>query len=101
MLVDQAMAAALEPGSVSLLQFGSKLVALVLGVGSVALGSALPPYYSRMVAQRDWAGIRTTLRKYGMLIVLTSVPLVVLLVVLRDPLIGLMFLSAALLLWSA
>jgi putative peptidoglycan lipid II flippase len=90
-LVDQAMAAALEPGSVSLLHFGSKLVALLLGVGSVALGSTLLPHYSRMVAQRDWTGISSTVRTYALLIVLTSVPLVVLFVTLRDPIIGLLF----------
>jgi putative peptidoglycan lipid II flippase len=90
-VVDQAMAAALEPGSVSLLHFGSKLGALVIGVGSMALGSALLPHYSRMVAQRDWAGISGTVRTYGLLIVFTSVPLVGLFIYLREPMIGLLF----------
>lgn len=91
MLVDQSMAAALKPGSVSILHFGNKIVALVISVGSISLGSALFPHYSRMVAQRDWEGVRMTLRTYSALIVLLSFPLLAVLVLLREPLVGLLF----------
>lgn len=90
-MVDQAMAAALEPGSVSVLHYGSKLVALVLSVGSLALGSALFPHYSRLVALRDWSAIRETVRTYGTLVALASVPLLVVFVALGEPLVGMLF----------
>ena len=78
-LVDQAMAAMLGPGSVSTLNFGNKVVSFLLTVGSAtALGTAVLPHFSRMVAQSDWLEVRHTLRTYVRLILLTTVPLTLL-----------------------
>jgi putative peptidoglycan lipid II flippase len=90
-VVDQAMAAALAPGSVSTLSFGSKVVAFLLSIGSVALGTALFPHFSRMVALRDWVGIRAAVRTYGGLIIAASIPLVALLIIVAEPVTGLLF----------
>src|SRR2546428_12413279 len=60
LLIDQSMASMLTPGSVSALNYGNKLVALVLTLGTTALGTAVLPYFSRMVATADWAGLRHT-----------------------------------------
>ena len=77
-LVDQAMAAMLGTGSVSTLNFGSKVLSFLLAVGATGLGTAVLPHFSRMVAQRDWIGVRHTLRTYVRLILLTTVPLTLL-----------------------
>lgn len=90
-LVDQAMAAALPQGNVSTLHFGSKLVMLVLSVAYVGLGTALLPHYSRMVARRDWLGIRATVRLYASVIIACSIPLIMILVWFGEPLIGMLF----------
>jgi len=90
-LVDQAMAAMLEPGSVSALNFGGRLVAFLIGIGSFALGTAVFPYFSEMVAKRDWASIKQTLRTYSMLILLGIVPLTILLIVFSTDIVRLLF----------
>ena len=48
----------LGPGSVAVLNYGSKLIAVPLGVGTTALGTAVIPYFSVMVAKNDWRQIR-------------------------------------------
>lgn len=91
MLVDQAMAAMLGPGSVSALSFGSKVVSFVLAVGATGLGTAVLPHFSRMVAQNDWLGVRHTLRTYVRLIFLTTIPLTLLCVYMSELLVRVIF----------
>jgi putative peptidoglycan lipid II flippase len=74
-LVDQAMAAMLAPGSVAVLNYGNKLVAFALGISTTALGTAVIPYFSRMVAASDWAAVRASLRTYGRLVFFASAAL--------------------------
>lgn len=90
-LVDQAMAAMLGPGSVSTLNFGNKVVSFLLTVGATALGTAVLPHFSRMVAQSDWLEVRHTLRTYVRLILLTTVPLTLLCVYQSDWLVRVIF----------
>jgi putative peptidoglycan lipid II flippase len=91
MLVGQAMAAMLGPGSVSALAYGSKITALTVGVASVAVSTAVLPHFSRMVALGDWDGIRHTLLTYARLIVLITLPLTVILIYFSEPLVRLLF----------
>lgn len=74
-LVDQAMAAMLDSGSVSALNYGNKLVSLVTGLTAMALGTSVLPYFSHQIAQQDWFGIRHTLRTYTRLILLITIPI--------------------------
>ncbi len=90
-LVDQSIAATLGSGSVSVLSYANKIVAALFGVGSLALGTAVLPYFSRMVAARDWSGVRHTLKTYGRLIVLATIPLTLVLIYFSEPLVGLLF----------
>lgn len=91
LLVDQTMAAWLEPGSVAALNYGSRVTLVLVGVGTMALGTAALPYFSRMVAQRDWGGVRATFRTYTRLIIVTTVPLTLLLVLATQPVIRALF----------
>lgn len=90
-LVDQAMAAMLGPGSVCALSYGNKIVAFILGIGSIALGTAVLPHFSKMTANGDWNGVRHTLKTYTRLILLATVPLTLVFVYLSTPLVGLLF----------
>lgn len=90
-LVDQAMAAMLESGSVATLNYANKVVALILGVGSMALGTAVLPHFSRMVADGDWAGVRHTFRTYTRLILFISVPVTAVLFLFSESIIGILF----------
>lgn len=90
-VIDQSMAALLPPGSVATLNYGSKLVALVLGIGTMALGTAVLPYLSKMVAASDWQGLRHTLKTYSWLILTVTIPLTFLACLFSKPLVGLLF----------
>ena len=90
-LVDQAMAAMLQPGSVSTLSFGGKTVSFLLAVGATGMGTAVLPHFSRMVAEKDWLGVRHTLRTYVRLILLTTVPLTLLFIYRSELLVRLIF----------
>jgi putative peptidoglycan lipid II flippase len=61
-LVNQSMAAMLEPGSVAALNYARKVVSVFIVVGATPLGTAALPYFSQMVADRDWMGCRRTLK---------------------------------------
>ncbi|OQW92592.1 MAG: murein biosynthesis integral membrane protein MurJ [Thiotrichaceae bacterium IS1] len=78
-LVDQAMAAMLDSGSVAALNYGNKIVSLVVGLGAMAIGTSVLPHFSRMVTEEDWQNIHHTLRTYTRLILLTTIPFTILL----------------------
>lgn len=90
-LVDQSMAAMLGSGSVSALNYGNKIVAFIAGLGSTAIGTAVLPYFSKMIAKSDWKAIQKTLKTYLTLIILISMPLTLVLIFYSEPLVKLIF----------
>lgn len=90
-VVDQAMAAMLPTGSVAALNYANKVVGAVIGVVAAAFATATLPYFSKMAAQGDWSGCRHTVKRYSLLIVITTIPLTLLLMVFARPLITLLF----------
>lgn len=90
-LIDQIMSATLDSGSVAALNYGNKIVSLVLGVGTMALGTAVLPYFSRMVATTDWGAVRYSLRTYRRLILWLSIPFTLLVFTFSRPLVALLF----------
>jgi putative peptidoglycan lipid II flippase len=75
LLVDQSMAAMLPAGSVSALVYGNRFVGVVISLLAGAISTALTPYFSRMIALKDWAGCRQTVRTWVRLAALVSVPI--------------------------
>ncbi|MEB3295657.1 MAG: murein biosynthesis integral membrane protein MurJ [Synechococcales bacterium] len=90
-LVDQAMAAMLLPGSVAALNYGNRIVALPLGLVTTALGTAVAPYLAKMVAQNNWRGAQHTFNHYLKLIFAVTVPCMVGLIWLSEPIIRSLF----------
>jgi putative peptidoglycan lipid II flippase len=90
-LVDQSMAAMLETGSVSALSYGNKVVSLIIGVGALALGAAILPYFSKMVASKDWTNITHTFRRCATLSLMITVPLTIMLIYFSKPLVSFIF----------
>ncbi|MGH9598329.1 MAG: murein biosynthesis integral membrane protein MurJ, partial [Terracidiphilus sp.] len=74
LVVDQAMAAMLPAGSVSALVYGGRFVSVVLTLLAGSVSSAVTPYFSTMIARRDWGQCRHTLRTWLRLTLLVSVP---------------------------
>lgn len=76
-LVDQSMAAMLSPGSVSALGYANRVISLPLTLVTLALGTAVVPYFSKTIAQKNWSKINHTFRYYLRLIFLTTIPLTI------------------------
>jgi putative peptidoglycan lipid II flippase len=90
-LVDQSMAAMLEPGSVAALSYGGKVVSFVLGLGGVAIGTAVLPHFSVMASEGAWASMSHTLSTYIRLIVVGGAVLALFLFLVSEPLTSLLF----------
>jgi len=90
-LVDQAMAAMLDPGSVAALNYGGKLASAMVGLGATALGTALLPHFSHMIATGDLGPLRHSIATWSRLVFLTSLGATVLFVALSEPLVRLVF----------
>jgi putative peptidoglycan lipid II flippase len=91
LVVDKAMAAMLPSGSVAGLTYANKLISAVFAIAATGLSAATLPYFSKMVTLKDWDGCRHTLKRYSVLIVVTTVPLTIVLMVLSKPLVTLLF----------
>ncbi len=79
LIVDQAMAAMLPAGSVSALVYATRFVSVVLTLLAGAVATAVTPYFSRLIAYRDWSGCRHTLRTWVRITALVSAPIAALL----------------------
>ena len=86
--VDQSMAAALSPGSVASLNYGGRLVAVVIHVLAGGLGTAVLPYFSSLVESEDWSELRRLLSYYTRWIFFTTPALTVLLCLLSHPIVS-------------
>ena len=75
LLVDQAMAASLPAGSVSTLVFAGRFVGVVVTLFAGAVSTAVTPYFSMMVAQKDWPACRKALRHWVRLVAAVAFPL--------------------------
>jgi putative peptidoglycan lipid II flippase len=90
-LIDQSMAAMLAPGSVAALLYGKRLVLLPITLTSTALSTAVIPYFSKMIAHKDWKSVDHTLGHYLRLIFFVTVPMTLLFMALSEPIIHLLF----------
>jgi putative peptidoglycan lipid II flippase len=81
LLVDQSMAAMLPAGSVSALVYGNRFVSVVIALLAGAVSTVLTPYFSRMIALRDWAGCRHTMRTWVGVAAAVSVPIAAMMIV--------------------
>jgi putative peptidoglycan lipid II flippase len=87
LLVDQSMAAMLPAGSVSALVYANRFVSVVLTLLAGAVSTAVVPYFSTIVARRDWPACRHTLRTWFGITALGSVPIAALLILGARPLV--------------
>ena len=90
-LADQSMTATLAPGSLSALVYGSKPVAFLVGLLSLSIATSMFPYYSEMIAKRDWDGCHDTITTYAKLTALMTIPVTVLFIVGSHFLIRILF----------
>lgn len=90
-LVDGAMAATLAPGSAAALNYGNKVAAATVIVGSGALSAVVLPVFSRLISVQDWVAVRRIIRTYSVLILLATLPIALTLCFFSEPLVRLIF----------
>ncbi|MBF0461968.1 MAG: murein biosynthesis integral membrane protein MurJ [Magnetococcales bacterium] len=91
LLVDLFIASWLPAGSISYLYYADRLVEFPLGVIGIALGTAILPSFSARVAHNDLDGLRHDLDFALRLVLLINIPATAGLVVLREPILAMLF----------
>jgi putative peptidoglycan lipid II flippase len=90
-LVDQSMAGMLSPGSVAALGYANRVIALPLSLITLALGTAVVPYFSQTIAKKDWRKISHTFNYYLRLIFITTIPLTVFFIIASKLIVQVLF----------
>ncbi|MBN4047025.1 polysaccharide biosynthesis C-terminal domain-containing protein [bacterium AH-315-P13] len=89
-IVDQYFAAQLVIGSIAALNYGTKIPAFMIGIGALALGNVLLPYFSNFAAENKDIVFKKLMKilKY---IIISSVFFVIAFVILSKPIVTLIF----------
>jgi len=90
-LIGTLLASLLKEGSVSYLYYADRLVQFPLGVFAIAISTAVLPSLSRQAAHGDVQGLRGTLSHALRLTMFITIPAMIGLIVLREPIIRLLF----------
>lgn len=90
-LVSQFIAAFLEEGTVAALRFSLTLIELVLGIFVISLTTVILPVLSEKSARGDGEGMRDTLRYALRLMFVITMPAMVGLILLRYPIVTMLF----------
>ena len=90
-LIDGAMAASLASGSVSALNYGNKLTAVIANIGAGAIGVVVLPIFSKLMGTGDYITVRRILKMYSFLILFMTLPVVLILLYFSEPLIQVLF----------
>ncbi len=89
--VSQMIAAGLDEGTIASLQYSTRLQELVLGVFVVSVTTVVLPTFSRQFADRNTGDAADTLRFSLGLLALVALPATAGLIVLREPIVRLLF----------
>jgi len=90
-LVDTFLASLLADGSISYLYYADRLVQFPLGIFAIATATAVLPSLSRQAAEQDLSAFRDTFSYAMKLVFFIIIPSMVGLIVLREPIIALLF----------
>ncbi len=90
-LIDKSMAAMLGSGKVAALNYGIKVPAAIIGLGSMSLSTAVLPYFSRLTASGEWKEVLFTFHKYIKYTLSITLPVTIMLVILSDPLVSVIY----------
>ncbi len=90
-LVGTLLATLLREGSVSYLYYADRLVQFPLGVFAIAISTAVLPSLSREAADGDLEGLRGTISHAIRLTMFITIPAMMGLIVLREPIVRLLF----------
>lgn len=90
-LISTLLGTLLPEGSVTFLYFADRLVQFPLGIFAIAVTTAVLPSLSRQAAAHDWTALKETLGQALRMIFFLTVPAMVGLMILREPIVALLF----------
>jgi len=90
-LVGTLLASLLPQGSVSYLYYADRLVQFPLGIFAIAIATAVLPTLSRQAAAKDADALRETFAYAIRLVLFITIPAMIGLIVLREPIVALLF----------
>ncbi len=90
-LVSQALASSLPEGSISSLQYSTRLLELTLGVFAISVSTVILPMLSRQAARQEWTEMRDTMGFAVRMVCFICVPSMCGLYLLRTPVVRLLF----------
>jgi putative peptidoglycan lipid II flippase len=90
-LVDQLLGSLLKEGSITYLYFADRLVQFPLGIFAIAAATAVLPVLSRQAATHDVEALKDTFSYSVRLTLFLTIPSMVGLIILRGPIIALLF----------
>ena len=90
-LIGTLLASLLAEGSVSYLYYADRLVQFPLGIFAVATATAVLPSLSRQASANDFAALKDTFAYSIRLVFYITVPAMVGLIILREPIVALLF----------
>lgn len=90
-IIDQSMASGLGSGSVAALNYASKLIALVMTLFSLSLGTTIFPHMAGLAAEKKWERLRRTTRRAILAVFAVAWLPVAVIVVFSSPLVSLLF----------
>ncbi|MBC9785029.1 murein biosynthesis integral membrane protein MurJ [Heliobacterium chlorum] len=90
-IVNQNLASALEPGSITALRFANRLMQLPLGVFAIAISVAIFPTLTSTAARREWTEFRNNLSLGLRTVIYITLPAAVGMTVLRVPIVQVLF----------
>lgn len=91
MVIGTLLASLLPEGSVSYLYYADRLVQFPLGIFAIATATAVLPSLSKQVAEKDFEGLRETFCHAMNFVLFITIPAMAGLVVLREPIVRLLF----------
>jgi putative peptidoglycan lipid II flippase len=90
-LVGTLLATLLPEGSVSYLYYADRMVQFPLGVFAIALATAVLPSLSKQAAMNDMEGLRSSFSYALRLVFFITIPAMTGLIILREPIVSLLF----------
>ena len=90
-VVDQTMAAWLEPGSVAVLTYSDKICGIILALTATASSDAIFPFFAETVARRQWPEVRRQLLQVTGVMLAIALPLMAVLCIFAPQIVGLLF----------
>jgi putative peptidoglycan lipid II flippase len=89
--INQAIAATLGPGGISIFNFGTRLITVLLAIGPMSLSTIILPSLSEISAGRDWGRLRRSVARYVLVSLAIVIPVTVGLISFSEPIARLLF----------